>query len=184
MIMKKFILLLMLFCGINMLSFAQIRRDILGLRIGVSTKAQCIKAMQDRGIKMIDSGNELGYGSKSKSITFGDIQWNSIRMYFYKGKLYCIGLELTSMYNTDAEIEVGYVTLSGALDYKYHKYKKENTLEGNSKTLRYSDGHMSISLNSQERTDYKTPYLNIIYSDIALSQAEYRESVRKIGSDL
>ena len=122
--MKKYLFFLFLLCSISV--NAQIKREILGVTLGVSTENQVRETLDSKGIKNAETGGMLA----AIDVKFGGQIWSSVFFNFYDNKVYSIMFMDSDLLKPTSDLLSIQDFLMDSLAQKYSKYMKndENSL--------------------------------------------------------
>lgn len=181
--MKRLFFVIMFFV-VSLGSFSQISKTFFGMTLGISTKAQCEQVLKKMGVLRYNGEDEMGFGSSECSVKFAGQEWNSLKLRFYKNKLYEVSFEMLHYWNKDFEMDIANTTITPNVYNKYRRYKQK-TYNNDLKTCdKYSDGKTQIFVMFQERTEKKDPFFAITYSDVYRSNKVFDEYNSSISDDL
>lgn len=137
--LKILFLTVLVFCAIE--STAQIKNNILGFTLGVTTKSQFVNTLKRQSIRYdTDGDNFMVYYQK-----FAGVQWDDVIFEFYDNKLKSVYFQQTSTNISEEAVVGSYNQIKRDLHLKYGQYYQG---EANGRDV-YSDTTLNIIHNIQ-----------------------------------
>lgn len=138
--MKKFILIILIVFSALSVN-AQIKRQILGYTLGVSSRSTVVQGLRNKGfdLETYEAFNQgpIFYQVKG-GVSFGGVVWDDVRIGFINGKFASIMCET---YLTEAQFS----KINKALRLKYKRYSTNHT-KPDEKVYDYNDKKTSVLL--------------------------------------
>lgn len=146
-----------------MIAQAQITNKILGLTLGVSSKALVKQIISDYKLTAKVQGSDVIGCTAPNTFEFGGFNWTSIVFTFYKGKLCAV----TFLNDKSPASGEAFDSLKITLYDKYSNYLTRNDSYSNgNKWIEYDDGKTTLSL-SYDFRNYRHN-VGLLYCDRAL----------------
>lgn len=140
--MKRTILLSIFLLCSSLCSFAQIKRDILGITVGKTTYKSACSIFNHKGIESTDKSMYF-----VENVKFAGLQWDYVKLVHYQGVVYMI--QFTSSHTNNFDY------LVAMYKSKYSNYIGENL----SNVIQFNDGVTNVFVDTVQNE------LHIIYID-------------------